>query len=113
MNESDILRAIQTKVSGPDIRLFRMQCGRFQLIDGRFINVGVPGMSDLIGCSSVIVTPSMIGQRVAVFTAIEIKSLTGKPTADQLRFIETVKELGGNAGLAHSVEEARDIISRA
>lgn len=111
MIESDILREIQTKVSGPDIRLFRMQSLRVQTIDGTFINFGIKGMSDLVGLRSVVVTPDMVGKRIAMYTAIEVKSATGRVSAEQDRFIAMVRGLGGMAGVARGVEEARQIIT--
>lgn len=111
MNETDIMREIQTKVGGPDIRLFRFQCGRFQLIDGRWINVGVPGMSDLIGLRSITITPEMVGRTLAVFAAVEVKSATGRATEEQKLFIEMVSSLGGFAGVARSVQEATELLN--
>lgn len=57
---------------------------------------GLPkGFSDLFGIESKIITEDMVGQRVAVFKAIEIK--TGRiPLTDlQERFGLMVRKLGG------------------
>jgi len=51
----------------------------------------------------------MVGRRVAVFTAVEIKADTS-PTPEQINFIEAVQEAGGIAGVAHSADEAEGII---
>ena len=72
--------------------------------------VGGTGGSDLLGFVSVVVTPEMVGRNVAIFTAIECKD-KGRATPDQLKFIEIVREAGGRAGVARSVEEARAIVA--
>lgn len=57
---------------------------------------GMPkGFSDLFGIKSILITEDMVGTRVAVFKAIEVK--TGKiPTTEkQKKFGEMVKKLGG------------------
>lgn len=72
--------------------------------------------ADLIGFQSVVITPDMVGQRVAVFTACEVKKPHWVYTdADerakaQLRFLHHVMEHGGRAGFARSVEEFRNIL---
>jgi hypothetical protein len=68
------------------------------------------GSADLIGLSSVTVTPDMIGQRLAVFAAVEVKSATGRATPEQLAFIDVVQQMGGFAGVARSVDDARGIL---
>ena len=45
------------------------------------------------------------------FLAIEVKTKTGRPTNDQLRFIEAVKRAGGIAGIARSVDDALQLIA--
>ena len=59
------------------------------------------GSSDIIG-----ITPE------GLFLAVEVKTLKGRPTKEQLRFIEAVRAAGGIAGIARSVEEALDLIRR-
>lgn len=70
------------------------------------------GSSDLIGFKTVLVTPEMVGQPIAVFVAIEVKSDKGRATAEQLNFISRVKTAGGLAGIARSIDEFREIIGR-
>lgn len=72
------------------------------------------GSSDLVGWVSVTVTPDMVGQRVAVFTAVEVKnSRGGRASDEQPGFIRAVMEAGGRAGFARSVEQARAIVDGA
>lgn len=74
----------------------------------RMIQYGVcnPGGSDLIGWTTVEVTPEMVGTRLAVFTAVEVKAPNGRATEAQLNFISQVLKAGGFAGIARSPGEA-------
>lgn len=69
------------------------------------------GSSDLIGWRSVVVTPDMVGQQMAVFTAIEVKNGTGRLKKEQRTFLDTIKKAGGIAGVARSDAEAREIVN--
>ena len=108
MNEMNRLRAIMLGLSTPGVRLFRNNCGALKDADGRLIRYGVanPGGSDLIGWKSVIVTPEMVGQKLAVFLAIEVKGERTRVTDQQRNFIDRVRLDGGLAGVARSVEDA-------
>ena len=94
--------------------LFRNNVGA--LVDkrsGHFVKFGLAkGSSDLIGWTRVKITQGMVGSTVAVFTAIEIKTKTGKPTEKQQHFIGRVKAAGGYAGVARSVKDAVGIIEK-
>lgn len=70
----------------------------------------VKGSSDLIGWSCITITPQMVGQEVAVFTAIEVKNGKDRLTQEQRAFIDAVRAAGGIAGVASSVEDANKII---
>jgi len=66
--------------------------------------------SDLIGWTEIVVTPEMIGQRIAIFTAVEIKRQSWKATKDereekQRNFINWIKARGGIAGMVNSVDD--------
>ena len=41
---------------------------------------------------------------------IEVKTATGKPTPEQIKFINRMRELGHRAGIARSVEDAKRIM---
>lgn len=81
---------------------------------GRLIRYGVgqPGGSDLVGWTPVLVTPDMVGQTLAVFTAVEVKAPSGRPTEHQLNFISQVLKAGGLAGIARSAADAVAILRR-
>ena len=102
MTEAVIMKKIQIAVSKLGARLFRNNTGMVRQQDGRVIRFGLAvGSADLIGFTPV--------NGVAVFTAIEVKH-KGKPTKQQEAFLEMVREFGGIAGVAHSIEEALEII---
>ena len=113
MTEMNRLRAIMLGLSTPGVRLFRNNVGALKDVEGRLIRYGVanPGGSDLIGWRSITVTPDMVGRKLAVFLAIEVKGEHGKATDHQRNFIARVRADGGLAGVARTVEDALAIIS--
>jgi hypothetical protein len=78
---------------------------------GRPVTFGLcKGSSDLIGLRSVTIGPEHVGQTLAVFVAVEVKSAQGRTTAEQGAFIEQVTAMGGLAGVARTVGEAAAIL---
>lgn len=72
----------------------------------------VVGAADLVGWTTVTVTPAMVGKTVAVFTSIETKRTKGgKTSEDQLNWMDQVQKAGGIAGVANSDEFAKEIIA--
>lgn len=67
------------------------------------------GTSDLIGWRTEIIG----GQRVARFVAVECKSEKGRLTDEQAAFLATVRQAGGLAIEARSVEDAEIALRRA
>lgn len=92
-------------------RTVELHPGDVVIRKARPFHAGFVGMSDLIGWHSITVTPEMVGQRLAIYTAVEVKSKTGRPTKDQLRFIDMVRSAGGIAGIARSADEAMRMLS--
>lgn len=83
------------------------------LSGARMMQTGLcKGGSDIIGITPVTITPDMVGEKIGVFTAQEVKTKTGRATKEQLRFIEAVNKAGGIAGIARSVDEALLLIRR-
>lgn len=81
--------------------------------DARPLEAGlIKGSSDLIGWQSVTITPDMVGKKVAIFVALEVKSPIGRATPEQLNFIRNVNEAGGIAGVVRSPEDAEKILKR-
>ena len=112
-DESNLLTAILLECGSGATRLFRNNCGMLQDRNGQHIRYGVcnPGGSDLIGWTKVTVTPDMVGQTLAVFTAVETKTATGRVTPEQERFLQAVAGAGGRSGVARSVADAAGIIA--
>jgi hypothetical protein len=52
----------------------------------------------------------MIGKKIAVFTAIEVKKPNGRVSSEQINFINQIKNDGGIAGIATNEFEAVNII---
>ena len=93
------------------MRLFRNNTGTLRDANGRPVQFGLArGSADLIGWSSVTITPDMVGQTVAVFTSIEVKSAAGRLRPEQQQWLDAVSAAGGIAGVARSVEDARVLL---
>ena len=69
------------------------------------------GSSDLIGWSVKKITPEMVGKNVAIFTAIEVKTDSGRIQKEQLNFIKKIQKDGGIAGISRSDSEAVKLIN--
>jgi hypothetical protein len=69
------------------------------------------GAADLIGWTPVTITPDMVGCRVAVFTALEVKETAGgRKRDDQKNFIDQVRLAGGIASFVSSDDEAEHVV---
>lgn len=93
----------------PGFRLWRNNSGKLpDPRTGRWVQFGVasPGGSDLIGYRTITITPDMVGQQVAVFTAFEIKTATGRATPAQRHFIDHIRRAGGIAAIVRSTADA-------
>lgn len=103
MSERDFINQVLVLASQAGMRLSRNNCGRLQDKRGRYVTFGVfsPGGSDLIGFTPITITPEMVGSRVAVFTALELKCGVTRLTGKQRHFIKTVREAGGFASVVH------------
>lgn len=109
-NEAKVQNEIRLALGRGPIRLWRNNTGALKDQQGRMVTFGLcKGSSDLIGWRSLVVLPDMVGQQLAVFVAIEVKD-KGRPTPEQLAFIEVVRKAGGLAGVARSIEEAQAIV---
>lgn len=87
-----------------------MQPGDVLLRQARPFKSGVEGMSDNGGFTSVVVTPEMVGQTVAISTWVEDKQGSGRTTPPQRSFIAMVRRFGGRAGVSRNDEDTAAII---
>jgi hypothetical protein len=85
--------------------------GSVTILNARPIKFGLcPGSSDLIGWTTITITSEMVGRRIAVFTAIEVKSATGRASDKQKKFIKRIHDCGGIAGVARSLDDAVNVV---
>lgn len=111
MSESSLMRSIQLFLSGLGVRVLRNNVGMLEDKTGQKVRYGLcVGSADLIGWYPVEITPEMVGKKVAIFTAVEVKTPTGRLTKEQADFLDAVKSAGGIAFVARSVEEAERFI---
>lgn len=134
LQETNISKQIQKTLSKMGTRLFRVNTGTAWagkpiklaagqlykakhgdvVIQGAYpVRMGlINGGSDLIGWHPIVITPEMVGKRVAVFAAPEVKTdVGGNGNPDQKNFIKVVKEAGGIAGIVRSDDEAAALIA--
>lgn len=96
----------------------RLRDGSLQIEAPRPVAIGyamtsgepVVGASDLHGWTTIEITPDMVGRKVAVYTSLESKSDTGRPTAKQRDWIDGVRRAGGIAGVVRSPADGIEII---
>lgn len=98
--ETAIQNAIRLVLSKLGLRLFRNNIGLATFPDGSKVEYGLgPGTSDLIGWRPVVVTQDMVGRRLAVFAAVEVKKpghkTSKKRLEEQINFLEQVVKAGG------------------
>lgn len=100
MSEGDLMREIMLALSEDGHQVFRANVGLFFTKDGRPIRSGLPvGFSDLFG-----------------FTAcgrpffFEVKTATGRATAEQLAFLAAMLRRGAVALVVRSVSDARNAL---
>jgi hypothetical protein len=117
------MNEIRVSLSNGDTRLFRQNSGEawvgqaIRLPDGsvliknpRRLIAGFTGLADIGGWHTVTVRRDMVGRKLAVYVAVEVKTKRGKATAAQDAFLEAVASAGGIAGVARSVAEARAVL---
>lgn len=115
--ETDVVADVRLSFQhNKDVRLFRFHCGEFEMAHGGYLVVGVPGMSDLQGWKTTLITPEMVGTYVPVYTAIEVKRpgarTEKKRLEQQTSFINEVRAHGGLAGFATNPEQAHAIVQQ-
>lgn len=111
--ESAISYRVLVEMSKRGAFMMRNNRGKFRTLDGlRIVEAGlsVNGSSDLIGWHSVEVTADMIGKRVAIFTAVEVKTPTGAIRPEQQRFIDNLNAAGGKGIFARSEKDVDSIL---
>lgn len=112
--EKDIERLIILHSSKIGSTMFKNNVGMYKDQRGNVIRYGLcNGSSDLIGWTPLTITPDMVGKRIAVFTAVEVKKdKHGKyqATKEQKAFISAVLNNGGFAGVADCLGDLERIV---
>ncbi len=99
MTEHDIQNLIRIELTKKGYRVFRVNVGKFKLLDGRWFDVGLPiGFSDLF-----VIKDGRI-------SFIEVKAAKGRVSDHQTNFLAQMKKLGCKAGVARSVQDALQIM---
>jgi hypothetical protein len=112
VSEQRIQQEIRLAVSKGDCRVFRNNTGTLRDPNGRPVQFGLcKGSADLIGWTTRTITSEMVGQRIAVFTSIEVKTPTGRVQPEQKQWLEAVQAAGGIAGVARSVADAEALLT--
>ena len=110
-SEHEIQQRIRLACGRRAVRLWRNNTGALVDQQGRFVRFGLcKGSSDLIGLRSLEITPEMVGQRVAQFVALEVKTASGVVSSEQRAFLQLVQQLGGVAAVCRSIEQAQAVL---
>ena len=118
-SESNIQSAAQIKASQLGSRMFRnnvakawigqsvmLENGDVLIKNPRRLHAGLcKGSSDLIGWTPILITEDLIGQTLSVFTALEIKTETGRVSPEQKTFINAVNSSGGIGAVVRDPSE--------
>lgn len=100
MTETSIQTEIRIELSRRGCFVQRTNSATLYTKDGRPVRIGIPGQSDLCGHRP--------GDGRAFY--IEIKRPGEKSRENQERFLRQMRDSGALAGVAHSVEEAVEIV---
>ena len=93
------------KVTFPGGRTMHIDRG-ILLLNYRPVEFGLcKGSSDLVGLRGFEITAEHVGQKIAQFVAIEIKTKSGGATPEQKHFLRFVGEAGGEAILARDKDD--------
>ena len=63
------------------------------------------GVPDVLGCKPTLITPDMVGQKLGLFLAMEMKDDYGELRREQTYQIKKIKQAGGIAGLCRGVDD--------
>lgn len=127
-SETSLTNAILTAHGArPDLRIWRNETsgvwvgkpagytaqGDLILRGARQIQAGLcKGSADLIGLHAHVVTADDVGSTFGQFVAAEVKRPEARgPTVEQSSFLETVKRMGGIAGVVRSAQDLEHLLN--
>ena len=118
MKEQEILKKFLLEYSKAGHRIWRNNVGtgwqgvchwkgsHLSIKHPRPLRAGLAeGSSDLIGLTRVKITPEMVGQTVAMFTALEVKTKKTPATWLQKNFIKTILKNGGIGAIVYGFKK--------
>jgi hypothetical protein len=106
-SEHEIQQRIRLACGRGLVRLRRNNTGALVDPQGRLVRFGLcKGSSDLIGLRSLEITPELIGQQLAQFVALVVKTAQGVLSPEQRAFLRLLQELGG---VAATIRREREI----
>lgn len=95
----------------PSPQTVHLDAGDVVVRKARPLHAGLlKGSGDLIGWRTVKITADMVGDEVALFVSIEAKEGTGRSDPDQVNWRNQVRQAGGIAAEARSLEDARRVL---
>jgi len=110
-SEHEIQQRIRLACGRGAVRLWRNNTGALVDQQGRFVRFGLcKGSSDLIGLRSLEVTSEMVGQRLAQFVALEVKTVSGTVSPEQRAFLQLVQQQGGLGAICRSIAQAQAVL---
>jgi hypothetical protein len=120
MSEKNVSKNVQLEASRLGMRLFRNNRGMFKTLDGkRNVRAGleVTGASDLIGITTVTVTPDMVGQKIGVFTCVEVKNPKWRNPLlphekEQELFIAQIRGRGGIGFFINDAKKLKESVDK-
>lgn len=74
---------------------------------------GLKGSSDIIGMTTVEITPDMVGKKLGVFTGFEIKTGNAVQSQEQKNFETMVRDRGGFYYVVRSADDVIDYLAEA
>ncbi|WP_180764367.1 VRR-NUC domain-containing protein [Falseniella ignava] len=99
--ETALMNRLRVKASEYGV-CFRANVGKVRMADGRFFDTGLPrGFSDLFGVRN--------EDGKAFF--IEVKTEKGRPSKEQLNFIEQMNKRGALAGICRNEKDVEELLN--
>lgn len=115
-NEASMVNLCLLRASEIGCMLGKNVRGMFQTLgkNPRKMKAGwmIPASPDLIGHYSLIITPDMVGKRVAIAAYIEVKTSSGYIAKEQQHFIDRAVKDGAISGVARSPDDLESILKK-
>lgn len=94
-----------------DVMIMRIHSGVFRSItDNRIIKVGVKGYPDSLLITGVEITQEMVGKKMAIVSACEFKTETGRQSTEQKAWQRAFEKLGGIYRIIRKKHDILDLV---